>query len=95
MISTGGNGMTADAPVDSQLLYLEDLVPGQRWVSGTCRVDEAAIRAFAEQFDRSRFIWTRRGAVDVLRRPGGEWLAHGGPHHEAAGDRRTATGRGD
>src|SRR5260221_14706239 len=55
MISTGGNSMTADAPLDSQLLYLEDLVPGQRWASGTCRVDEAAIRAFAEQFDPQPF----------------------------------------
>src|ERR1700694_121870 len=55
MISAGGNGMTADEPLDSQLLYLEDLVPGQRWVSATCRVDEAAIRAFAEQFDPQPF----------------------------------------
>lgn len=38
--------MTADRPLDSQSLYLEELVPGQRWVSATCRVDEAAIRAF-------------------------------------------------
>jgi hypothetical protein len=44
--------MTADGVSDSQSLYLEDLAPGQRWVSATLRVDEAAIRAFAEQFDR-------------------------------------------
>ena len=47
--------MTADGVLDSQLLYLEDLVPGQRWVSATCRIEEAAIRAFAEQFDPQPF----------------------------------------
>jgi len=47
--------MTADGVLDSQPLYLEDLVPGQRWVSGTCKVEAAAIRAFAEQFDPQPF----------------------------------------
>jgi acyl dehydratase len=44
-----------EKPLDSQSLYLEDLAPGQRWVSATLRVEEAAIRAFAEQFDPQPF----------------------------------------
>ena len=44
-----------EKPLDSQSLYLEELAPGQRWVSATLRVEEAAIRAFAEQFDRQPF----------------------------------------
>jgi len=95
MISTGGNAIDGRRTFGSQLLYLEDLVPGQRWVSGTCRVTKPPSGRLPSSSTRSRFIWTRpRRAVDVLRRPGGEWLAHGGPHHEAAGDRRTATGGG-
>jgi acyl dehydratase len=46
---------TTEKPSDSQSLYLEDLAPGQRWVSATLRVEEAAIRAFAEQFDPQPF----------------------------------------
>jgi acyl dehydratase len=40
---------------DSQPLYLEDLTPGQRWLSGSCVVEEAAVRAFAQQFDPQPF----------------------------------------
>jgi hypothetical protein len=36
-------------------LYLEDLRVGPRFVSGTHRIDEGQIRAFAGQFDPSRF----------------------------------------
>jgi acyl dehydratase len=36
-------------------LYLEDLRVGQRFVSGTHRIDEEQIRAFAEQFDPQPF----------------------------------------
>jgi acyl dehydratase len=36
-------------------LYLEDLRVGQRFVSGTHRIDEAQIRAFAQQFDPQPF----------------------------------------
>ena len=36
-------------------LYLEDLQVGQRFVSGTHRIDEEQIRAFAEQFDPQPF----------------------------------------
>ena len=44
-----------DESLDPQHLYLEDLVPGQRWVSASLRVEEAAIRAFAAQFDPQPF----------------------------------------
>jgi acyl dehydratase len=36
-------------------LYLEDLQVGQRFLSGTHLIDEAQIRAFAEQFDPQPF----------------------------------------
>src|SRR5262245_6658039 len=36
-------------------LYLEDLRVGQRFVSGTHRLDEGQLRAFAEQFDPQPF----------------------------------------
>ena len=36
-------------------LYLEDLQVGQRFVSGTHRIDEEQIRAFAEQYDPQPF----------------------------------------
>ena len=36
-------------------LYLEDLRAGQRFASGTHRIDEEQIRAFAEQFDPQPF----------------------------------------
>ncbi|HEY0766905.1 MAG TPA: MaoC family dehydratase, partial [Steroidobacteraceae bacterium] len=47
--------MAAERLQQSQPLYLEDLAPGQRWVSGTYLVEEAAIRAFAEAFDPQPF----------------------------------------
>src|SRR2546428_12808772 len=37
------------------MLYLEDFAPGQKQVSGTLRVDAAAIKAFAAQFDPQPF----------------------------------------
>ena len=36
-------------------LFLEDLAPGQKFVSDSLRVDAAAIKAFAEQFDPQPF----------------------------------------
>jgi acyl dehydratase len=36
-------------------LYLEDLRVGQRFVSGTHRIDEEQIQAFAQQFDPQPF----------------------------------------
>ena len=80
--------MTADAPLDSQLLYLEDLVPGQRWLSGTCRVDEAAIRAFAEQFDPQPFHLDPAAARSTFF----EGLAASGWHTAALTMRLLVTG---
>ena len=37
------------------MTYLEDFAPGQKHVSGTLRVDSAAIKAFAAQFDPQPF----------------------------------------
>jgi acyl dehydratase len=45
-------------PIESgkkELLYLEDMRVGQRFTSGTHRVDEAQIKAFARQFDPQPF----------------------------------------
>jgi acyl dehydratase len=45
-------------PVESgkkELLYLDDMRVGQRFTSGTHRVDEAQIKAFARQFDPQPF----------------------------------------
>lgn len=36
-------------------LYLEDLTVGQRFISGTYRIDEDRIRSFAEEFDPQPF----------------------------------------
>jgi acyl dehydratase len=40
---------------DKAVLYLEDLRVGQRFVSGTHRMDQEQIRAFAQQFDPQPF----------------------------------------
>jgi acyl dehydratase len=45
----------AAEPSHDEPLYLEDLAPGQRWMSGTCLVTEDEIRAFAAQFDPQPF----------------------------------------
>jgi acyl dehydratase len=44
-----------DPDGEKMALFLEDLQVGQRFVSGTHRIDEAQIRAFAEQFDPQPF----------------------------------------
>src|SRR4051812_30673483 len=49
--------MTGDlAPAEEQArLYLDDLQVGQKFQTGTYRIDEEQIRAFAEQFDPQPF----------------------------------------
>lgn len=42
-------------PAEDGRLYLEDLAIGRRFVSGTCVLDEAQIKAFAERFDPQPF----------------------------------------
>jgi len=52
----GGNGR----------LYLEDLHPGQRFTSGSHAIDEAQIKAFANQFDPQPFHLYGEAAKDTL-----------------------------
>jgi len=47
-------------------LYLEDLRVGQRFVSGTHRIDEEQIRAFAGQFDPQPFHLDAEAAKATL-----------------------------
>jgi acyl dehydratase len=47
-------------------LHLEDLRVGQRFVSGTHRIDEEQIRAFAEQFDPQLFHLDSEAAKATL-----------------------------
>jgi acyl dehydratase len=47
-------------------LYLEDLRVGQRFLSGTHRIDEEQIRAFAEQFDPQPFHLDAEAAKEAL-----------------------------
>jgi acyl dehydratase len=49
-----------------EALYLEDLRVGQRFVSGTQAVDEAQIRAFANQFDPQPFHLDAEAAKTTL-----------------------------
>ena len=46
--------------------YLDDLRVGQRFQSGTYRIDEEQIRAFAEQFDPQPFHLDAEAAKDTL-----------------------------
>src|SRR6267378_4105223 len=41
--------------IRKEFLYLDDLHVGQRFVSGTHRIDEEEIKAFAKQFDPQPF----------------------------------------
>lgn len=43
------------AGVEASLLYLEDFEPGQRFETGTYRLDLAAVQAFAQEFDPQPF----------------------------------------
>src|SRR3979490_3232786 len=80
--------MAADGVLDSQPLYLEDLVPGQRWVSGPCKVEAGAIRAFAEQFDPQPFHLDPAAAQSTFF----EGLAASGWHTAALTMRLLVTG---
>jgi acyl dehydratase len=46
---------SANPSGSKQLLYLDDLHVGQRFVSGTHQIDEQQIKAFASQFDPQPF----------------------------------------
>jgi len=47
-------------------LYLDDLRPGQRFVSGTHTIDEAQIKAFAREFDPQSFHLDNDAAKGTL-----------------------------
>src|ERR1039457_432571 len=64
-----------------QGLYLEDLYVGQRFTSGTYRMDEERIKAFAAEFDPQPFHLDQ---VAYRRR-----------RHAAYGHRSVATGQWD
>ena len=51
---------------ENATLYLEDLQVGQRSVSGTYRIDEEQIRAFAQQFDPQPFHLDAEAAKATL-----------------------------
>src|SRR5215472_7555848 len=49
-----------------EFVYLEDLHVGQRFTSGTYRMDEDEIKAFARQFDPQPFHLDAEAAKDTL-----------------------------
>ncbi|MBV8609858.1 MAG: hypothetical protein JO034_20665 [Singulisphaera sp.] len=49
-----------------ELLHLEDLHVGRRFVSGTHRIDEGQIKAFAKQFDPQPFHLDAEAAKETL-----------------------------
>jgi acyl dehydratase len=55
-----------DLDGEKGVLYLEDLRVGQRFVSGTHRIDEEQIRAFAQQFDPQPFHLDAEAAKETL-----------------------------
>ncbi len=69
-------------------LYLEDLQVGQRFTSGEYRVDEAGIRAFAEQFDPQPFHLNEAAAAASIFKG----LAASGWHTAAITMRLMVTG---
>jgi acyl dehydratase len=56
----------ADEIGGKDLLYLDDLQVGQRFISKTHLVDEAQIKAFASQFDPQPFHLDENAARDSL-----------------------------
>jgi acyl dehydratase len=52
--------------VEKSAFFLEDLRVGQRFVSGTHRIDEGQIRAFAQQFDPQLFHLDAEAAKATL-----------------------------
>jgi acyl dehydratase len=53
-------------PESKELLSLDDLHVGQRFISGTHRIDEAQITAFARQFDPQPFHLDAEAAKETL-----------------------------
>jgi acyl dehydratase len=53
-------------PENKELLYLDDLRVGQRFISGTHLIDEAQIKASARQFDPQPFHLDAEAAKETL-----------------------------
>ena len=53
-------------PESKERLFLDDLRVGQRFISGTHRIDEAQITAFARQFDPQPFHLDAEAAKETL-----------------------------
>jgi acyl dehydratase len=64
---------------NKELFYLDDLHVGQRFISGTHLIDEAQIKAFAQQFDPQPFHLDAEAAKETLF----EGLAASGWHTAA------------
>ncbi|WP_341678010.1 MaoC family dehydratase [Niveibacterium sp. SC-1] len=79
---------TKNLPDPAGLLYLEDLHVGQRFSSSTYALDEAAIKAFAADFDPQPFHLDDAAARDTLFRG----LAASGWHTAAITMRLIVTG---
>ncbi len=58
--------MNADANDKKPLLYLDDLQAGQRYATGTYKMDAAQIKAFAAQFDPQPFHMDEEAAKASL-----------------------------
>ena len=69
----------------SELLYLEDVFVGQKFVTGTHALSAAAIKAFARDYDPQPFHTDEGAAKDsFFGGLGGQRLAHRRRHHAAA-----------
>jgi ribonuclease HI len=75
------------SPVAKGALYLEDLHVGQKFTSGTYRMDESRIKEFAAEFGR------RGGPAKRFPRTRRERLAHGRGDHAPSGYQRPAVRR--
>jgi acyl dehydratase len=80
--------VTVTAPSSQTLLYLDDLVVGQRFTSDTYEIDADQIMAFAREFDPQPFHLDHEAARDTMFRG----LAASGWHTAAITMRLTVRG---
>ena len=66
MSSSDSSTNSAPSTGTPQLQYLDDLQPGQRFISGDYLMDEALIKAFATQFDPQPFHLDHEAAKFTL-----------------------------
>src|SRR6516164_3086220 len=81
-------GMMSEANITAERLYLEDLRVGQRFSSGSYRMDESRMKAFAAEFDPQPFhLDESAGQASIFR-----GLTASGWHTAAAAIRLMVTG---